>query len=70
MSWGIEVDDHPNSTGILLILCIQQITKEHLPDSSRSPTLSLWRPNWEGNSKYRGYMADSLCYTAETNTTL
>ena len=34
---------------------------------------ALWQPKWEGNPKKRGhviYVADSLCRTAETNTTL
>ena len=34
----------------------------------------LWWPKWAGNPKQRGYIciciADSLCYTAETITTL
>ena len=29
-----------------------------------------WCPEWEGNTKERGYMADSFCCTVETNTTL
>ena len=35
---------------------------------------ALWGPKWEGNPKKRGDIcigiADSLCFTAETNTTL
>ena len=34
---------------------------------------AVWQPKWEGNPKKRGYIiyvADSLCHTAETNTTL
>ena len=33
---------------------------------------AVWQPKWEGNPKKRGYIiyvADSLCHTAETNTT-
>ena len=34
--------------------------------------IALWWSKWERNQKMRGYMysrADSLCWTAETNTT-
>ena len=51
-----------------------QITNEKILCIAQGTLLnSLWWPKWKGNSK-RGVMctciADSLCYTEETNTTL
>ena len=59
MNWEIEIDIYT-----LLILCIKWITNENY---------SAEQTQWEGSPKERDickHIADSVCCTAKTNTTL
>ena len=66
MNWEIGIDIYTP-----LIRCIKSVTNKSLLYSTG--TFTLWWSKWEGNLKQRDICvstADSLCYTAETNTTL
>ena len=58
---------------ILLILYIKLTTNENILYTQGTLLNAPWRPKWEGNPKKRDIcicIADSFCYTVETNTTL
>ena len=66
MNWEIGIDIYTSLTQ-----CVKSVTNKNLLYSTGNFT--LWWPKWEGNLKQRdkcASTADSLCSTAETNTTL
>ena len=67
MNWEIRID-------IYTLLCIKQITNENYCITEGTLFSALQRPKQERKKKKRGdiciQMADSLCYTVETDITM